>query len=91
MNRDYHDSELMTAEQFCEYARQNYVYCEEALMENESQYRSECAMFGDAGPGQALRVMQLQRELKGMEERYFKLTGRRLRGDAYPYEWDFND
>lgn len=85
------DELLMTAEQFCEYARQNFVYCEEALMENESQYRSECAMFGDAGPGQALRVMQLRRELRGMEDRYLKLTGRLLGADAYPYGWDFND
>ena len=85
------DELLMTAEQFCEYARQNFVYCEEALMENESQYRSECAMFGDAGPGQALRVMQLRRELRGVGDRYLKLTGRLLGADAYHYGWDFND
>jgi hypothetical protein len=27
---------------------------EEGLGETEAQYRSECAMFGDAGPGQGL-------------------------------------
>jgi hypothetical protein len=32
---------------------QSIVYGEEHYAESMTQYRSECALFGDAGPGQA--------------------------------------
>ena len=34
--------------------------CGEYLGEIETQYRSECAMFGDAGPGQGLEVTRVK-------------------------------
>ena len=36
-------------------------WLDEHLGEVESQYRSECAMFGDAGPGQGSNVARLKK------------------------------
>ena len=38
-------------------------YSEETLMEHSTQYQSECALFGDAGPGQGKVVSELRAEL----------------------------
>ena len=35
-------------------------WLEEHLGEVECQYRSECALYGDAGPGQGLEVARLR-------------------------------
>lgn len=45
-----------------EFAREN-------VGEREAQYRSECAMFGDAGPGQALTLSDCKRDLAKVEKR----------------------
>ena len=39
------------------------AYYEEELYESVAQYRSECGLYGDAGPGQALRIGQGRAEL----------------------------
>jgi hypothetical protein len=35
-------------------------WLEEHLGEVETQYRSECALYGDAGPGQAYNIARLK-------------------------------
>lgn len=44
-------------------------YNEENLFERESQYLSECAMFGDAGPGQGLVVREMKAEIASVRRR----------------------
>ena len=46
---------------------------EETLMEHETQYRSECAMFGDAGPGQGLHVRDLRSDLANVKRQLRRL------------------
>jgi hypothetical protein len=43
--------------------QQELAWGEESHGETVTQYRSECARFGDAGPGQALQVYEGQRML----------------------------
>lgn len=59
------------------------VYCEEALPEMaeclgdmEAQYRSECAQFGDAGPGQGLLLQQARREYADLKRQYDRVKAR---------------
>jgi len=47
---------------------------EENVGEHEAQYRSECALYGDAGPGQGLRLTEMKRELASVKARIEKLT-----------------
>lgn len=42
-------------------------YLEEFIAEADAQYRNECAMFGDAGPGQGLRLSEARAELARMK------------------------
>lgn len=44
-------------------------YCQENLGEMQTQYASECAMFGDAGPGQGLAIRNMRSELVGATKR----------------------
>jgi hypothetical protein len=60
----------MTADQFCSYwtsggeeGRSQLSYMEEHFYEYEAQYGSECAIFGDAGPGQGLMVREMRAEI----------------------------
>jgi len=46
-----------------EHGRSLFSENEEILGEMEAQYRSECAMFGDAGPGQAINIAQCHAEI----------------------------
>lgn len=80
--------EAMTAEEFIRYCVENYAYMEESYGEHLTQYQSECALYGDAGPGQGLRLQEMRAEMRGMEARYEQLTGRSLQSDAYPYGWE---
>lgn len=88
---DYDWDDLYTAEEFCEYARGGYSYWVEHVGECETQYRSECAMFGDAGPGQGLRLSELKWNLRQVEETYKRLTGDDLASVAYPLYWENED
>lgn len=36
---------------------------EESIAEAYAQYRSECALFGDAGPGQGLALREMRKQL----------------------------
>jgi hypothetical protein len=77
------DTEMMTAEEFIAYWTAPFDpegdgpydmmsaldAAEESLMEHETQYRSECAMFGDAGPGQGIHVRDLRSELANIKAR----------------------
>ena len=61
---------LRTPEQELALTEQAIAYCEESQAEAQTQYRSECALFGDAGPGQfaaaygnnGLRELRAKRE-----------------------------
>jgi hypothetical protein len=50
-------------------------YLEESLGEHEAQYRSEVAMFGDAGVGQGLRIREMQAQLHTIKARITALMG----------------
>ena len=39
----------------------------ESLGEHEAQYHAEVSMFGDAGPGQGLRLEEMKRDLAKIE------------------------
>jgi len=54
---------------------------EESLFEHESQYYSECAMFGDAGPGQGLHVSNGQRELENVRRQINRI--KTLKGELH--------
>jgi hypothetical protein len=43
--------------------QQDIAYGEENYAEHLTQYRSECAMFGDAGPGQGLALREMSASL----------------------------
>ncbi len=91
MCNDYHElhwDELMTAEQFCQYAREGYNYWLENLGESETQYRSECALYGDAGVGQGYHINQLRHMIHGVEATFKRLTGTELAHVAYPIGWE---
>lgn len=77
MAAPFYPADAMPADAWLAHARESYDAGEEHLGELESQYRSECAMFGDAGPGQGLRVRAVKRELAQMRARYAQLTGGR--------------
>ena len=49
---------------------------EESLGEAETQYKSECALYGDAGPGQGLRVREGRAALAKIKAQLTRLTGR---------------
>jgi len=46
---------------------------EEGLGESECQYRSECAMFGDAGPGQGLHLYEGKAYIAGVKRQLRRL------------------
>ncbi len=48
--------------------------CGMVLGEVETQYLSECAMFGDAGPGQGLDVRRLKKAFRELEAEW-RLAG----------------
>lgn len=84
----YDYNKLMTAEQFIHYAKSVYEAGEEWLGEAEAQFASECALFGDAGPGQGIAIRETKLELATIRARYTWLTGRDLRDDAFPLTFD---
>lgn len=53
---------LTPAEQAC-MLQVSIDYGEEAVAEAYAQYRSECALFGDAGPGQGLTLQKMRQRL----------------------------
>lgn len=68
------DNKLMTGDEFvkywCEPDESGYSlldYLKEHLGECESQYLSECALFGDAGPGQGTEVERLKVDISRVE------------------------
>lgn len=63
------------APEWVEDALEALPYLEENLGEHEAQYRSEVAMFGDAGVGQLLRIRVMQAELYSMRARLTLLLG----------------
>jgi hypothetical protein len=48
---------------------------QENLAEREAQYASECAMFGDAGPGQGLTIRECRAEIAKVEARLKAIKG----------------
>ena len=66
----------MTRDEFIDYA-QEALFGEgmESFYEHVTQYRSECALFGDAGPGQGLRIRNMMAEYASIARQYTRLTG----------------
>ena len=88
---DYHElhwEELMTEEEFVDYARKGYSYWEESLGEAETQYKSECALYGDAGPGQLAHINDLRHMMRGVCAAYKRITGDDLPSVAWPVGWE---
>ena len=57
----------MTKQEFLNYwltpdedGRTQLSYNEESIAEHEAEFRSECALFGDAGPGMGYRLQQMK-------------------------------
>jgi hypothetical protein len=46
---------------------------EEGIGEHEAQYASECALYGDAGPGQGLRLREMRATLAGVKRQLRRL------------------
>lgn len=59
----------LTPQQYACLLENELVWGEESYAEHYTQYRSECAMFGDAGPGQGLTVQSLGRQLSELRSR----------------------
>ena len=55
--------EWLTPAEYAAVLEWSLAYGEESHAETVTQYRSECAMFGDAGPGQGLAVREGARML----------------------------
>jgi len=53
----------LTPSEMLAYLNHQIAIGEESLGEHEAQYRSECAMFGDAGPGQGSFIYRLKEDL----------------------------
>lgn len=51
--------EWLTPRQYYSLLTEELAYGEESYGEHYTQYRSECDRFGDAGPGQGLRLHEL--------------------------------
>ena len=68
--------EWLTPDEYAALLSQDLAYGEEAYAETCTQFRSECAMFGDAGPGQGIAVRDLGRMLQ--ESRSKLATVRRI-------------
>lgn len=66
--------ELMTRDEFLEYAQWVLGEGAESLYEQLAEYNSEVAMFGDAGPGAGLRLHQAIAEYNGVARQYARLT-----------------
>ena len=49
--------------------QESIVYGEEHLGEIQSEYRSECALFGDAWPGALCQLAEIRRMLKEEEDK----------------------
>lgn len=49
-------------------------YFEESVAEHEAEYRNECALFGDAGPGMGYRLNEMKRELASVKRRIERLS-----------------
>ena len=69
----------MTRAEFIEHwlsnesGRSGLDYLEESIGEHESQYASECALYGDAGPGQGLRLREMHATLAGVKRQLRRL------------------
>lgn len=50
-------------------AREHLDYLEESLAENETQYRAEVLMFGDAWPGASEDLERLRRGIRKLKEK----------------------
>lgn len=54
----------LTPTEFACLLQQSIAYGQESYAEHYTQYRSECALFGDAGPGQATAYAQIGKMVK---------------------------
>ena len=77
---DYSNEPRLTRDEFLNYWLEpdqygmcglDYLY--EHIAEADAQYRSECALFGDAGPGQGHQLCIARENLRRVEERIEKL------------------
>jgi hypothetical protein len=55
-------------------AWESSMWAWESWAETQAQYRSECAMFGDAGPGQAIDVFNALQNAQACEAHAFHLS-----------------
>jgi hypothetical protein len=69
----------MTRAEFIEHwlsnedGRNGLDYLEESIGEHASQYASECGLYGDAGPGQGLRLREMRATLAGVKRQLRRL------------------
>ena len=60
----------MTRQEFIDYWMNGRLDdLEEHAGEVTTQYQSECALFGDAGPGQGITVRELNAEIRSVKAR----------------------
>lgn len=88
---DYHElhlEETMSEAEFLDYARKGYAYWEESLGEHLTQYQSECALYGDAGPGQLAHINDMRHMMRGVAATFKRLTGDDLASVAWPVGWE---
>jgi hypothetical protein len=76
----------MTFEQKVLALKENIGYGYESLGEFEGQYLSECAQFGDAGPGQYDTIQRIKTELVKQEAKLAELMATPI-GKALAVKW----
>lgn len=63
------EQEWMTPVEYYYTLAETLSWGEESHAEIVAQYQSECALFGDAGPGQGLAVIESSKMLRDLRDR----------------------
>jgi hypothetical protein len=63
------EREWLTPAEYAVLLSEDLYWGEEHHAETVAQYRSECALFGDAGPGQGIACIESSKMLRDLRDR----------------------
>jgi len=63
------EREWLTPAEYAVLLSEDLYWGEESHAEIVAQYRSECALFGDAGPGQGIACIESSKMLRDLRDR----------------------